>query len=116
MNGKPWLLIYCALFLTLGAQAQNNQVSWWTIDMGFGTSRESNTMLSSLVGQECIGFAREGNTILTVGFLADPSLWQTVVSVSEHGPIPGAYALHRTIPIPLTRARPSSTSCREHRK
>ena len=96
------------LLFASGAAAQNNQVSWWAFDMGLGASRMSNSMLTSLMGESCIGAAREGNTILTAGFLGDPSLWQTVVSVAEHSPIPGAYALHQNYPNPFN---PSTTIC-----
>jgi len=106
MKQKPWQCACCMLLLASGATAQNARITWGTFDIGFGASRMSNTMLTSLTGESCIGAAREGNTMLAAGFLGNPSLWQTIMSVPAHSPMPMAYALYQNYPNPFN---PSTT-------
>jgi hypothetical protein len=106
MNRARWQLACCVLLVASAAMAQNTQVSWWAMDMGAGTCRDANTMLTAVVGQRGIGSSVEGNTTLMGGFLANPLIGQSVVSVAEQAPIPQAYALLQNYPNPFN---PSTT-------
>jgi hypothetical protein len=101
-----WKLVCCILLLGFAAHAQNSQVSWWGMDMGGGTCGGQNTMLSAVVGDRWIGYTSQGNTAVMGGFMLNPAIWQTVVSMAEHAQIPEAYALYQNYPNPFN---PSTT-------
>jgi len=82
--------------------SQNGRVDWWVLDMGSASSAVAQTKLQSAVGQNFVGLARQGNAMVTPGFLADTLFRSVVVSVAEdEDDVPLTYELRQNYPNPF---------------
>jgi hypothetical protein len=101
MNTCRVFLVCSAFLLASAGLAQNARVSWWAADMGAGTCRGTNAVLTAIIGQRGIGFSTQGNTTLMGGFLANSSIWQALVSVPGRTPVLQTYVLEQNYPNPF---------------
>lgn len=87
--------------------AQNNAISSYALDNGFGVSMSpSNTKVWSAVGQSSVGDMRQANTVVGTGFMANGSIF-VVTSAHDIGhKLPLSYTLYQNYPNPFN---PSTT-------
>ncbi|MBI5020827.1 MAG: T9SS type A sorting domain-containing protein [Ignavibacteriales bacterium] len=100
------LLPLCLMLLLNFALSQNAKITWSSFNMGFAKSQTTNTMVSSVVGQNFVGTSIQGNTEVVSGFLADTLFRGTVVAVKENEELPAKYSLEQNYPNPFN---PSTT-------
>ncbi|MBM2841390.1 MAG: Por secretion system C-terminal sorting protein [Bacteroidetes bacterium] len=82
--------------------AQNNAISWWAFDAGFGIPNSSTAQVKSAVGQSFVGLARQSPNQIESGFLVDTLLRGTIVGVAEENPpLPEVYSLSQNYPNPF---------------
>jgi hypothetical protein len=101
MKSLSWRIAGALLLVTSGALAQNDLVAWCTFDMGSGACRGTNAVVSSAIGQQFVGVAYEGNSVITAGLLCDTLIRQRVVAVAAPPPLPSAYTLYQNFPNPF---------------
>ncbi len=63
--------------LTVISLAQQTQVTWSSINNGFGVTTASNTMIQSLYGQPMVGNQQQGGTSVGGGFFSNPIISQS---------------------------------------
>jgi len=96
---KALLILF---MIPLIGSSQNSRVDWWVLDMGSASSAAAGAKLQSAVGQNFVGLARQGNTVVTGGFLADTIFRSVVVSVAENKEdVPLTYGLKQNYPNPF---------------
>lgn len=106
MSKKTAIALLLVVVSFRGARSQNNRVSWWVLNSGFGASTSAGVMAKSAIGQQFIGASQQGNTRVTSGFLADTLLLGPMVPVLESPFTPLAFAIRQNYPNPFN---PSTT-------
>ena len=102
-----WLMLGAILLINYtSALSQNTKVTWASFNMGFAKSQTSNTIVSSVAGQNFVGRSLQGNTQVISGFLAD-TLFRTVLTTTlDQERLPLTYSLAQNYPNPFN---PSTT-------
>jgi len=97
----PGLVLFI-IFCNAKTVAQNNAISWWAFDAGFGIPNSSTAQVKSALGQSFVGLARQSTNQIESGFLVDTLLRGTIVSVAEEEPsLPDVYSLSQNYPNPF---------------
>lgn len=102
---KKWEMIavvFMSSILTVASSPQNNKISWSVFNSGFGFSKNSNSGITAVAGQNFTGTDTSSNTEITSGFLAGFSPVLTDVSNNNNGgSIPEKFELSQNYPNPF---------------
>jgi hypothetical protein len=98
------VLVHCLLLLHPTVHAQSSVVGWSAFSTGYAASTSVTGNVRSILGQTFVGSASNSNTILDIGFFADPSVRGGVITGVEEippGTFPLEYRLEQNYPNPF---------------